>query len=56
MEKLFLVHAATKKQMSGDNDFAVTFTFNKTTNPKVSFDKISANQYAACYDNNWWVG
>ena len=36
---------------------ASTFTYNKAVNSKVSFDKISANEYVACYyDSNWWVG
>ena len=39
-----------------DKDLADTFTFSKAANSKVSFDKISANEYAACYhDSNWWV-
>ena len=39
------------------NDLAGTFTFSKAANPKVRFDKISANEYVACYyDSNWWVG
>ena len=29
----------------------------KQVNPKVSFDKISAIEYVACYyDSNWWAG
>ena len=40
-----------------DNNLAHTFTFSKAANPKVSFDKISANEYVACYyDSNWLVG
>ena len=40
-----------------DNNLAHTFTFSKAANPKVSFDKISANEYVACYyDSTWWVG
>ena len=31
-----------------DKDLADTFTFSKAANPKVSFDKISANEYVAC--------
>ena len=39
-----------------DKDLADTFTFSKAANPKISFDKISANEYVACYyDSNWWV-
>ena len=35
---------------------AGTFTFSKAVNPKVSFDKISANECVACYyDSNWWA-
>ena len=45
------------KGVRGDNDLAGTFTFSKAANPKVNFDKISANEYVACYyDSNWWVG
>ena len=44
------------KRVSDDNDSAVTFTFSKTANSKVIFDKISANEYVACYyDSKWWV-
>ena len=44
------------KQVSDDNDLAGTFTFSKAANPKVSFDKISANEYVECYyDSNWRV-
>ena len=51
MEKLFLV------MHHDNNDFAGTFTFSKAANLKVSFDKISANEYVACnYDSNWWAG
>ena len=40
-----------------DKDLAGSFTFRKVANPKVSFDKISANEYVACYyDSTWWVG
>ena len=45
------------KWVSDDSDFAGTFTFSKAANLKVSFDKISANEYVACYyDSNWWAG
>ena len=45
------------KGVRNDNDLAGTFTFSKAANPKVNFDKISANEYVACYyDSNWWVG
>ena len=45
------------KQVSDDNDMAGTFTFSKAANPKLSFDKISANEYVGCYyDSNWWTG
>ena len=45
------------KGVRDDNDLAGTFTFSKAANPKVNFDKISANEYVACYyDSNWWVG
>ena len=51
MEKLFLV------MHHDNNDFADTFTFSKAANLKVSFDKISANEYVACNcDSNWWAG
>ena len=44
------------KRVSDNNDSAVTFTFSKTANSKVIFDKISANEYVACYyDSKWWV-
>ena len=44
------------KRVNDDNDSAVTFTFSKAANPKVIFDKFSANEYVACYyDSNWWV-
>ena len=44
------------KWVSDDNDLAVTFTLSKTTNPKLSFDKISANECVACYyDSILWV-
>ena len=43
--------------MSGEYDLAGTFTFSKAANPKISFDKISANEYVAFYyDSNWWAG
>ena len=32
------------------NDQAGTFTFSEAANPKVSFDKISTNEYVVCYD------
>ena len=32
------------KRVSDDDDLAATFTFSNTVNPKVSFDKISANE------------
>ena len=39
------------------NDQAGTFTFSEAANPKVSFDKISTNEYVVCYyDSGWWVG
>ena len=42
--------------MSDDNDLAGTFTFSKAANPKVSFDKIFANEYVAYYyDSNLWI-
>ena len=45
------------KRVMDDKDLAGSFTFRKVANPKVSFDKISANEYVACYyDSNWWVG
>ena len=45
------------KRVGDDNDYAGTCTFSEAANPKVSFDKISANEYVACYyDSNWWVG
>ena len=41
----------------GWKQLAHTFTFSKAANPKVSFDKISASEYVACYyDSNWLVG
>ena len=40
------------KQVSNDNDLAGSFTFSKAVNPKVSFDKISAN--VACYYRPGW--
>ena len=44
------------KRASDDNDLAVTFTFNKAANPKVSVDKISTNEYVTCcYGRNWWA-
>ena len=43
--------------MSDDNELAGTFTFSKAANPKISFDKISANEYVArYYDSNWLIG
>ena len=43
--------------VSDDKDLAGTFTFSKAAHPKVSFDKISSSEYAACYyDSNWWAG
>ena len=45
------------KRVMDDKDLAGSFTFSKVANPKVSFDKISANEYVACYyDSTWWVG
>ena len=45
------------KRVMDDKDLAGSFTFRKVANPKVSFDKISANEYVACYyDSTWWVG
>ena len=45
------------KRVNDYNDLAGTFTFSKAANPKVSFDKISANEYIAYYyDINWWIG
>ena len=45
------------KRVSDDNDYAGTFPFSEAANPKVGFDKISANEYVACYYNSgWWVG
>ena len=42
--------------MSDDNELAGTFTFSKVASPKVSFDKISSNEYVECYyDSNWWA-
>ena len=64
MEKLFSYHQCCPvsadeiccKRVMNDKDLADTFTFSKAANSKVSFDKISANEYAACYhDSNWWV-
>ena len=44
------------KLVRNDNIF-LAGTFTKAVNPKVSFNKISANEYVACYyDSNWWVG
>ena len=43
--------------MSDDNELAGTFTFSKAANPKITFDKISVNEYVArYYDSNWWIG
>ena len=43
--------------VTNDNDLEGTFTFSKAANLEVSFDKISANKYFACYyDSNWWAG
>ena len=39
--------------MIDGNDLAGTLTFSKVIKPKVSFDKISANEYVACYDSNF---
>ena len=64
MEELFSYHQCCPvsadetfyKRVMDDKDLADTFTFSKAANSKVSFDKISANEYAACYhDSNWWV-
>ena len=45
------------KRVSDNNDYAGTFPFSEAANPKVGFDKISANEYVACYYNSgWWVG
>ena len=64
MEKLFSYHQCCpvsadeicSKRVMNDKDLADTFTFSKAANSKVSFDKISANEYAACYHySNWWV-
>ena len=45
------------KRVGDDNYYAGTCTFSDAANPKVSFDKISANEYVACYYNSgWWVG
>ena len=44
------------RQVSDDNIF-LAGTFTKAANPKVSFDKISASEYVACYyDSNWCIG
>ena len=43
--------------MNDDFDLAGTFTFSMAANLKVGFDKISANEYVACYyDSKWWAG
>ena len=40
--------------MSDGNELAGTFTFSKAANPKISFDKISVNEYVGrYYDSNW---
>ena len=45
------------KRVGDNNDYVGTCTFSEAANPKVSFDKISANEYVACYYNSgWWVG
>ena len=42
--------------MSDYIDLVGNFTFSKAANPKVSLDKISANEYVVCYYNsNWWI-
>ena len=45
------------KQVSDDNDSPGTFTFSEAASPKVIFDKFSANEHVAYYDDSgWWVG
>ena len=62
IEKLSLVQAAITnfaqigyKRVSDDNDYAGTFTFSEAANPKVSFDKISANEYICCMLLQQWL-